>query len=197
MLIAVVKPELDILPLAEGKKVLGIVCTGCRDVYFPENDVIAMHERLRFSSPHYMVVESDYVCSIENLELYLQKYKNELEDADIFFVFSCGVGVQTIAERLSGYDVYTACDTYPLPGFQGLTPLEFDCHGCDSCHLNMTAGICPITTCSKSLINGECGGAKNGKCEVHTDTDCGWELIVKRLNELHLLQQCDMKGRTK
>ena len=33
-------------------------------------------------------------------------------------VFSCGVGVQTIAEYLDDKKVCAACDTYPLPGFQ-------------------------------------------------------------------------------
>ena len=36
----------------------------------------------------------------------------------------------------------------------------------EECYLNGTGGICPITACSKSLINGQCGGAKNGMCEV-------------------------------
>ncbi len=78
----------------------------------------------------------------------------------------------------------TACDTYPLPGFQGVTPLEYDCDQCGECYLNITGGICPITACSKSLVNGPCGGTKNGKCEVDGDMECGWERIYRRLAQL-------------
>ena len=34
---------------------------------------------------------------------------------------------------------------------------------------------------SKSLVNGPCGGTKNGKCEVNPEMDCGWERIIQRL----------------
>ena len=98
-----------------------------------------------------------------------------------------GVGVQTVAAFLEDKKVYAGCDTLPLPGFQGVTPLEFDCGRCGECYLNDTGGICPITACSKSLVNGQCGGSKNGKCEVDKDMDCGWERIYRKLEKLNKL----------
>ena len=59
---------------------------------------------------------------------------------------------------------------------------------CGECYLNYTGGICPITACSKSLINGQCGGSKNGKCEVNKDMDCGWERIYRKLEKLDRLE---------
>jgi len=50
--------------------------------------------------------------------------------------------------------------------------------------LNYTGGICPITSCAKNLLNGPCGGAKNGKCEVNPETDCGWIQIYERLRKI-------------
>jgi hypothetical protein len=50
--------------------------------------------------------------------------------------------------------------------------------------LDLTGGICPITACSKSLLNGMCGGQADGKCEVESERDCGWYLIYNRLKEL-------------
>ena len=41
-----------------------------------------------------------------------------------------------------------------------------------------------ITACSKSLVNGQCGGSKNGKCEVDSEMECGWERIYRRLKEI-------------
>ena len=101
--------------------------------------------------------------------------------ADAVLVFSCGVGVQTISGLLDDKPVYACCDTVELPGFQGVTPLEYDCDQCGECFLNLTGGICPITACSKSLVNGPCGGTKDGKCEVSPTMDCGWERIIQRL----------------
>jgi hypothetical protein len=110
--------------------------------------------------------------------------QDAVDAAEVVLVFSCGVGVQTIAEYLGDKPVYAACDTYPLPGFQGVTPLEYDCKQCGECYLNITGGICPITACSKSLVNGQCGGSKNGKCEVDSCMECGWERIHRRLAQL-------------
>jgi hypothetical protein len=39
------------------------------------------------------------------------------------------------------------------------------------------------------LLNGPCGGAKNGKCEVDKNRDCGWQLIFDRLNALGRIEQ--------
>jgi electron transport complex protein RnfC len=92
--------------------------------------------------------------------------------------------VQTVAGYLEDKKVYAGCDTYPLPGFQGVTPLEYNCDQCGECYLNLTGGICPITACSKSLVNGQCGGSKDGKCEVDSSMECGWERIYRRLEKI-------------
>ena len=92
--------------------------------------------------------------------------------------------MQTVASLIPHKRVCAGCDTYPLPGFQGVTPLEHDCDQCGQCYLNLTGGNCPITACSKSLLNGQCGGAKNGKCEVDPNMECGWERIQKRLEAI-------------
>ena len=126
----------------------------------------------------------DYICNPENLKLRLQKYESQIKEAEVVLVFSCGVGVQTVAEYLEDKIVCAACDTYPLPGFQGVTPLECDCDQCGECYLNITGGICPITACSKSLVNGQCGGSKDGKCEVDSNMECGWERIYRRLAQV-------------
>ena len=130
------------------------------------------------------MITTDYICNPENMKLRLESHKQEIDAADMILVLSCGVGVQTVAEYFEDKKVCAACDTYPLPGFQGVTPLEYDCDQCGECYLNITGGICPITACSKSLVNGQCGGAKNGKCEVDSEMECGWERIYRRLAQI-------------
>jgi hypothetical protein len=55
---------------------------------------------------------------------------------------------------------------------------------CGSCIADFFAGVCPTARCPKSLMNGPCGGAMEGKCEVDPDRDCAWELIYLRLKEI-------------
>lgn len=184
MLITQLKAKETIVSLAGGKKVFIINCQGCKEVHFPETEVIELQKELAADGNVTGILTTDYICNPENMKLRLERHKNEIEEADVVLVFSCGVGVQTIAEYLEEKKVCAACDTYPMPGFQGVTPLEYDCDQCGECYLNLTGGICPITACSKSLVNGQCGGAKHGKCEVDCEMECGWERIYRRLAQL-------------
>ena len=180
MLITELKAKETILALATGK-VFVINCHGCREIRFPEKEADALQKELMEAGKVTGLITTDYICNVENLQLRLQKHAAAIEAADAILVFSCGVGVQTVADQFPGKRVYACCDTYALPGFQGVTPLEHDCRQCGECYLNITGGICPLTACSKSLVNGQCGGAKNGKCEVDPNMECGWERIYQRL----------------
>ncbi len=184
MLITELKPRETIESLADGKKVFVINCQGCKEVHFPEKEANELQKEWSEKGIVTGIITTDYICNPENMELRLQAHKEEIEAADVVLVFSCGVGVQTIAGYLEEKKVCAACDTYPLPGFQGVTPLEYKCDQCGECYLNLTGGICPITACSKSLVNGQCGGAKNGKCEVDSEMECGWERIYRRLEQI-------------
>ena len=183
MLITELKAKETILSYTGGK-VFIINCHGCREIYFPEHEADALQKELLDAGKVTGMITTDYICNPENLKLRLQKHMAAIEAADAVLVFSCGVGVQTVAEYLDGKRVCACCDTYALPGFQGVTPLEHDCDQCGQCYLNLTGGICPLTACSKSLINGQCGGAKNGKCEVDPNMECGWERIIRRLTAI-------------
>ena len=180
MLITQLKNKEDIQSQIQGK-VFVLVCHGCKEIHFPEHEADAFIKELESAGIVTGTLVTDYICNEENLALRLNKHAAALENADTILVLSCGVGVQTVAARHPGKRVIPGCDTVRLPGFQGVTPLEHDCGQCGQCYLNLTGGICPITACSKSLINGQCGGAKNGMCEVDPNMECGWERIQKRL----------------
>ena len=92
--------------------------------------------------------------------------------------------VQTVTD-ISRLPVYSAGDSVSSGGRHGITLAKKLCEACGQCFLNFTGSICPITDCSKSLVNGQCGGAKNGKCEVDRSKDCAWENIYIRLNDQH------------
>ena len=183
MLITELKAKETIAQLASGK-VFIINCHGCKEIRFPEKEAEELQKELTAEGKVTGIVTTDYICNVENLQLRLEKHAEQIQEADAVLVFSCGVGVQTVAEQLPQKKVFAACDTYALPGFQGVTPLQYDCKQCGECYLNLTGGICPITACSKSLINGQCGGAKDGKCEVDPNMECGWERIMRRLAQV-------------
>ncbi len=104
------------------------------------------------------------------------------EGTENVIVISCGLGVQTIADMLD-LPVYAAANSLNYTGHHGMALTSKACDACAQCYLNITGGICPIVDCSKSLINGQCGGAKNGKCEVDPNKDCAWAKIQQKLEE--------------
>ena len=128
----------------------------------------------------------DFVCNKVQTE---RKIKDMIpEGTENVVVISCGLGVQTVAE-LSGKPTYAAANTLNYTGHHGMALTKKSCDACAQCYLNLTGGICPIVDCSKSLVNGQCGGAKNGKCEIDPDKDCAWEKINKKLEQQGRLEE--------
>ena len=128
----------------------------------------------------------DFLC---NKTQTLRKMEDLIpEGTENIVVISCGLGVQTIAD-MAEVPVYSATNTLNYTGHHGMALTKKACDACAQCYLNITGGICPIVDCSKSLINGQCGGAKNGKCEVSPDKDCAWEKIQQKLTAQGRLEE--------
>ncbi|UCE95289.1 MAG: methylenetetrahydrofolate reductase C-terminal domain-containing protein [Candidatus Bathyarchaeota archaeon] len=112
-----------------------------------------------------------------------------IKDYDAIVSLSCGVGVQTIADLFQSTLIIPAIDTK----FLGMHDTKADkfhemCTACGECILFETGGVCPLTRCAKSLLNGPCGGQANGRCEVGGwKNDCAWILIFNRLKERNRL----------
>ncbi len=122
----------------------------------------------------------DFLCNKTQTEKKLQDMIPE--GTENVFVISCGLGIQTVAD-LTKIPVYAASNSLNYRGHHGMALTPKSCDACAQCYLNITGGICPIVDCSKSLVNGQCGGAKNGKCEVDSSKDCAWEKIHKKLEK--------------
>ncbi len=120
----------------------------------------------------------DFVCNKVQTDRKLQDLIPE--GTENILVASCGLGIQTLAD-LAEVPVYAAADSLNYTGHHGMALTKKACGACAQCYLNITGGICPIVDCSKGLVNGQCGGAKNGKCEVSPDKDCAWQKIQERL----------------
>ena len=128
----------------------------------------------------------DFLCNKTQTEKKLQDMIPE--GTENIFVISCGLGIQTIAD-LAGKPVYAASNSLNYTGHHGMALTKKACDACAQCYLNITGGICPIVDCSKSLVNGQCGGAKDGKCEVDSSKDCAWEKIYRRLEKQGRLEE--------
>jgi hypothetical protein len=124
-------------------------------------------------------------CDFEFLDLLADR----VTEVDAILSLGCGIGVQVIAERFP--------DVPTLPGvntsFMGMAReggiWDERCAACGDCRLAETAGVCPITRCTKGILNGPCAGTKNGKCEANKDMDCAWILIYERLEKLQQLDK--------
>ena len=128
----------------------------------------------------------DTACNLLLGKKELKSLKNELKDVDAILSLACGDGTQTVAKNVAKQNipVYPANNTLFIGEVERVGQFGEACKACGECELGWTGGICPVTMCAKGLINGACGGAKNGKCEVSPDNDCAWVLIYERLKEL-------------
>nr|MDA3897333.1 methylenetetrahydrofolate reductase C-terminal domain-containing protein [Desulfobacteraceae bacterium] len=45
-----------------------------------------------------------------------------------------------------------------------------------------------VSRCAKRILNGPCGGSSKGKCEIDSNLDCAWQLIIDRLKALDKLE---------
>lgn len=118
---------------------------------------------------------------------FFDSIKDIAKNYDVILSMACGAGVQFCAEVLEPQRSIPALNTR----FIGVTEQEGNwaerCRACGNCVLGSYGGICPMTICAKSLVNGPCGGSKNGKCEAGQDKDCAWVLIYNRLKKQNRL----------
>ncbi|MBW1838155.1 MAG: methylenetetrahydrofolate reductase C-terminal domain-containing protein [Deltaproteobacteria bacterium] len=112
-------------------------------------------------------------------------------DTDAILSLACGAGVQILADVFEPIPVIPALNTTFLGAADEPGIWREKCRGCGQCVLLYTGGICPITRCAKSLLNGPCGGTQGDQCEINPEVPCAWVLIFNRLkkqNNLHLIE---------
>ncbi|MBU4251718.1 MAG: methylenetetrahydrofolate reductase C-terminal domain-containing protein [Candidatus Omnitrophica bacterium] len=123
-------------------------------------------------------------CVAAKLKTELAKNMKALRQSEAALILACGLGVQSFKDndRLD-LAVLPACDTLFGAVMDAQGNFYEKCSMCGECVLEATAGICPLTLCPKSLLNGPCGGVSQGKCEVDNQKDCAWILIYRELDK--------------
>ena len=106
MLITELKAKEVIESLASGK-VFIINCHGCREIRFPEKEADELQKELVDAGKVTGIITTDYICNPENLKLRLERHVAAIEEANTILVFSCGVGVQTVADLYPAKRVYS------------------------------------------------------------------------------------------
>lgn len=178
--------------IADYQKVLILGCGTCVTVCFAggEKEVgilasaLRMATKLEGQNKEFLEATVQRQCEYE----YNQEVADLVREVDAVLSLACGIGVQTMNEQFPEKVTLPGLNTSFLgqPVEQGVW--DERCQACGNCILDNTAGICPIARCSKSLLNGPCGGSKNGKCEIDPGIDCAWQLIYNRLKALGKLE---------
>ena len=167
--------------IGEAHNVLVVGCGTCVTVCFAggsrEAAIVAASLRMATKLDGNSTAVSDVTVQRQCEWEYLDEIAEQIKAADVVLSLGCGIGVQAIAEHFPQTWVVPGLNTsfLGLPTEQGIWAER--CAACGDCLLGRTGGICPIARCSKSLLNGPCGGSEDGHCEVNPDIPCALSLI--------------------
>jgi ferredoxin len=174
------------------KKILILGCGTCVKTCFAggEDEVATLASALRLTlkKDGKDIEVNEFTIERQCEDEFIQEAAEYISQADAVLSLACGAGVQAIAKRFEKSPVLPGVNTTFI-GIQeqhGLFTEE--CMGCGDCKLAIFGGVCPVTRCSKKLLNGPCGGSQGGKCEVDPETACAWHLIIDRLTSLGQLK---------
>jgi ferredoxin len=180
--------------IAPYQRILIVGCGTCMTVCGAggEREVSFLHSALRLAqakSTDGLHSFSEHTVKRQCDPEFIDLIADRVGEVDAVLSLGCGIGVQAIAERFPDMPVFPGVNTSFMGMAKELGVWDERCAGCGDCRLEETAGICPITRCTKGILNGPCAGTKNGKCEVSKDMDCAWVLIYRRLERLQQLDK--------
>jgi len=194
MIVAQPKPIKEVLEMVKDfKKILVVGCKGCVTVcnVGGAKEVAILASSLRIARKR-----SGQPLSVDEHTLERQcdpEYVNELKDTvgsyDAVISIACGVGPQFLSERYPSTRVFPGVNTQFMGGAVEHGVWSERCAGCGTCVVHYFGGLCPIARCSKSLLNGPCGGSSHGKCEISKDVECIWDTIVNKMMEQGRLKE--------
>jgi len=193
MIITEQKPLPEIIESLKGyNKIFLVGCGECAATCKTggEPELLKMKEQLERQGKVVLgMCMPDAPCLASQIKTELAKNTKVLREAEAVLVLACGLGVQSVKDNdRMGLVILPACNTLFGAVMDAQGNFYEKCSMCGECVLGVTAGICPITLCTKGLLNGPCGGMNKGKCEVDQEKDCAWVLIYKELEKRGKIQ---------
>ncbi|MFH0859628.1 MAG: methylenetetrahydrofolate reductase C-terminal domain-containing protein [Candidatus Altiarchaeota archaeon] len=194
------KKDLDeiIGNLGSAKKILVLGCGTCVTVHktggSKEARKLASAIKLAFKGKRKVDAYSDVVLRQCEPDM-VAELSEEIDEYDAIVSLACGAGAQLVAEVYQTKRLVPGLDTQYIGVVKPEGEREY-CRGCGRCIIGETVGICPITGCAKSMLNGPCGGVNDGMCEVEGRGKCVWVMIFNKMKEMGMLDDF-MKVRTR
>ncbi len=192
MIVGEQKPIAEIKEIvAPHKKLLILGCGTCVKTCFAGGEdevaVLASALRLAFKKDGKAIEIEEFTIERQCEDEFIQEGAPAIARNDSVLSLACGAGVQALARRFVKTPVLPGVNTTFIGVLESQGVFTEECSGCGNCELAIFGGVCPITRCSKKLLNGPCGGSMNGVCEVNPDIACAWQLIIERLKALEQL----------
>lgn len=173
-------------------KVLVVGCDSCTKVCLTggerETNTMAMALKLAFKKDGNTLETRQVTIKRQCDDEFIEPILNLAEGCDAIVSMACGIGAQLMAEKFD-IQVYPGQNTTFLGVLDQENKFVEECQGCGLCVLGDFGAICPVTRCSKSLLNGPCGGSADGVCEVDSEIACAWQQIYDRLKLLGRLDR--------
>ncbi len=120
---------------------------------------------------------------------FLEDLTDKIREAEIVVTLGCGAGAQTLSKTFPEIAVIPGLNTRFIGAHTAESQWDERCSGCGDCSIHLFGGYCPITRCPKNLLNGPCGGSRDGHCELNPEADCIWHLIIERMTALGRLEE--------
>jgi len=186
MIVAEPKPIREILEMTRDcEKILVVGCKGCVTVCnvggSKEVGILASTLRIAGKRDGRDLKVDEHTLERQCDPEYVDELKDTVRAYDAVVSIACGVGPQFLSERYPALKIFPGVNTKFMGGALGHGMWAERCAGCGTCVVHYFGGLCPIARCAKSLLNGPCGGSSGGRCEISSDVECIWDMIVRKL----------------
>jgi ferredoxin len=194
MIVAEPKPIKEVLEMVKDfRKILVVGCKGCVTVCnvggAKEVAILAATLRIARKKSGQEIEVGEHTLERQCDPEYVGELKDIIGGYDAVISIACGVGPQFLSERYPGVRIFPGVNTQFMGGAEAHGIWSERCAGCGTCVVHYFGGLCPIARCSKSLLNGPCGGSSHGKCEISKDVECIWDTIVTKMMEQDRLDE--------
>jgi NAD-dependent dihydropyrimidine dehydrogenase PreA subunit len=189
-------------PIAEIRKMIAryasILVVGCDSCVAEcaaggrrETEMLVAALKLSFQKDGMKPAITEACLDRQCVDDFIDRISDQVPEHDVILSLGCGAGVQALARVYRDKPVIPALDTLFIGETEMRGVWQENCLGCGQCKLGYYGGVCPVTRCSKRLMNGPCGGSQDGRCEIGSDVPCGWQMIIDRLKALGELDRLE------